>query len=92
MAGTIPVDGNLTMEDLAATLTREEQLAFEQLTALTVDPSQPRNLATFIAQDEQLGMLAICATGAAAQGAKILSTTAYVKQTQTKIDVYRLPL
>jgi hypothetical protein len=81
------------MEVLAATLTRNEQ-DFAQLTALTVDPaaSAHRNLATFIAQDDQLGELAICASGTASSGTKVLSTTAYVSGKQTTIDVYRLPL
>jgi hypothetical protein len=92
MAGTIPADGNLTMDTLAASLTNEEQLGFEQLTALTVDASAAGNLATFINQSTQLGALSICASGAASAGAKILSTIAYVSGKQTKIDVYRLPL
>ena len=47
MAGTIPVAGNLSMDNLAATLTKEEQLTFSQLTGLTPDESTtpPRNLA-----------------------------------------------
>jgi hypothetical protein len=93
MAGTIPVDdGNLSMDDLAATLTSQEQLAFEQLTVLTIDPAKPRNLATFIDQPNQVGKLAIVAKDAASQGTKILSTTAFVSGAKTDIDVYRLPL
>ncbi|MGD0521246.1 MAG: hypothetical protein ABSA48_08335 [Terracidiphilus sp.] len=82
------------MSDLAALLTEKEQLNFTQLTALTVDPSAgtKRNLATFIDQPNQLGALSICASGAASVGTKVLSTTAYVSGSQTKIDVYRLPL
>jgi len=91
MVGTIPAPGNLTMDGLAAALTRNEQ-DFSQLTTLTVDPAAGAkgNLATFIAQDNQLGSLSICASGAASQGTKILSTTAYISGAQTKIDVYRL--
>lgn len=37
MAGTVPVSGSLSMEDLAATLTKNEQLGFEQVTALSID-------------------------------------------------------
>ena len=92
MAGTIPADGNLTMDGLAASLTSEEQLGFEQLTALTADTTATRNLATFINQDKRLGALTIVASGATSQGTKLLSTTAYVSGTQTKIDVYRLTL
>jgi hypothetical protein len=79
------------MDGLAAALTRNEQ-DFSQLTTLTVDPAAGAkgNLATFIAQDNQLGSLSICASGAASQGTKILSTTAYISGAQTKIDVYRL--
>jgi len=91
MAGTIPVAGNLSMDNLAATLTSEEQLAFEQLTALTADTGQTRNLATFISQDKQLGKLAIVAKGASSQGTRILSTNAFISSAKTDIDVYRLP-
>ena len=80
------------MDDLAATLTGAEQGQFEQLTGLEADSAKPRNLATFIAQDNQLGELAICAGGAASSGTKVLSTTAYVSGKQTKIDLYRLAL
>lgn len=92
MAGTVPVAGNLSMQDLAATLTSAEQLQFEQLTALTFDTAQPRNLATFINQNNQLGMLAIVAKGAASKGTKILSVTAYIGGAKTAIDVYRLAI
>lgn len=92
MAGTVPVAGNLTMENLAATLTRNEQLAFEQVTALTIDPTQVRNLVTTVSQPQQLGALSICAAGAAIQGTKVLSTTVYISGAKTNIDLYRLPL
>lgn len=91
MAGTVPVAGDLPMDTLAATLASAEQLRFEQLTGLAVDPAKTRNHATFIDQQNQLGSLAICASGAASAGTKLLSTTAYVSGKQTKIDVYRLP-
>jgi hypothetical protein len=90
MAGTVPVSGDLTMDDLAATLTRREQSAFEQVTALTIDPAQTRNLVTTVSQPQQLGALSICAAGAASQGTKILSTTAYISGTKTNINLYRL--
>lgn len=91
MAGTTPVPGDLTMVDLAAALTRREQLAFEQVTALTIDSTQVRNLVTTVSQTKQLGALTICAAGASSQGTKVLSTTAYISGTKTAIDLYRLP-
>lgn len=91
VAGTAPVSGDLTMAELAATLTRREQLAFEQVTALTFDPAQARNLATTVAQVQQLGALSVCVAGAANNGTKVLSTTVYVSGTKTAIDLYRLP-
>jgi hypothetical protein len=90
MAGTVPVSGDLTMDDLAATLTRRDQSAFEQVTALTIDPAQTRNLVTTVSQPQQLGALSICAAGASSQGTKILSTTAYISGTKTNINLYRL--
>jgi len=60
------------------------------LTALAVDPAQPRNLATFVADPAQLGALLICASGSTGSGDKILSTTAYVSGAPIKIDLYRL--
>jgi len=92
MAGTIPVAGNLTMENLAGTLTSEEQLGFEQLTVLVADKSASRNLATFINQPAKLGALAICASGTPSAGTKVLSASIYVSGAQTQVDVYRLPL
>lgn len=91
MAGIYPVDGNLAMEELAATLTSKEQLEFMQLTGLAIDPAQPRNQATFINQNNQLGQLAIVAKEAASQGNKILSITVYIGGAKTEVDVYRLP-
>ena len=92
MVVTFPVAGNLSTQDLAATLTSAEQLNFEQLTALTFDTTQARNLATFISQSNQLGKLAIVAKGAASQGTKILSTTVYISSAKMGINVYRLPV
>ncbi|MGB7548968.1 MAG: hypothetical protein WBM14_14570 [Terracidiphilus sp.] len=91
-SSTIPADGSMTMENLAASLTSEEQLGFEQLTALTADTTATRNLATFVNQEKRLGGLAVVARGATSQGTKILSTTVYVSGTKTAVDVYRLPL
>ena len=91
MAGTVPVSGDLTMEGLAATLTRREQDAFEQVTDLSLDSTQPRNLVTTVSQSKQLGALSICPAGAASQGTKILSTTVYISGAKTNIDLYRLP-
>jgi hypothetical protein len=92
MAGTIPVAGNLTMENLAATLTSEEQLGFVQLTGLAADTNAIRNLAIFINQPTNLGPLAICASGIPSAGTKVLSTSVYVSGAQTQVDIYRLPL
>lgn len=90
MAGTVPVSGDLSMADLAATLTRREQLSFEQVTALSIDSTQARNLVTTVGQDQMLGTLQICASGASNKGTKVLSTTAYISGKQTRIDLYRL--
>lgn len=87
-----PVASNLSMQNLAATLTTEEQLAFKQLTGLAADSAMARNLATFINQGDQLGRLLIVARGESARGEKVLSTNAYISGTKTDIDVYRLPL
>jgi hypothetical protein len=94
VVGDIPIPGNLSMDDLAATITKQEQLAFTELTALKVDaaPAKKRNMGTFVAQPNQLGEISICAAGAKHQGHKLFSTTAYVLKKATKIDVYRLPL
>jgi hypothetical protein len=93
MLGTIPEPGDLSMSDLAARLTNKEQLDLVRLTALNVDPAaaSTRNLATFVDEQNQLGALSICAKGGASSGTKILSTTAFVSNTKTEIDVYRLP-
>lgn len=94
MPGTVPVNGNYSMGDLANYLTEKEQLDFTQLTALTIDSvtGQQRNLATFTPQPNQLGPLAICAKGASSSGTKLFTTTVYVSNAQTSIDVYRLAL
>src|ERR1700743_134603 len=90
MAGTIPVSGKFTMQKLADTLTRHEELTFEQVTGLAIDPTKVGNLVTTIGQPTQLGPLAICAKGAKQDGDKILSTTAYITGVKKQIDVYRL--
>ena len=79
------------MDALAATLTRNEQLDFERVTALTVDNTQPRNLVTTVNDASALGALSICAAGAAGNGTKLLSTTAYISGSQQAIDLYRQP-
>ncbi len=90
MAGTVPVSGDFTMQKLADTLTRREQLADERVTALTIDTTQPRNLVTTVSEPQQLGALAICAAGGSNPGTKMFSTTAYISGAKTKIDLYRL--
>ncbi len=92
MPGTIPVSGNLSLEDLAATLTSHEQLAFEQVTALSIDPTRVRNLVTTVAQPQQLGPLALSPSGQPAHGTRLLSTIAYILGTKASVDLLRLPL
>jgi hypothetical protein len=93
MVGTFAVAGNLSMSNLAATLTRNEA-DFTRLTALEVDtrPGSSQNMATFENEDDQLGQLGIVARGAASPGTKILSPTVFINNTKTDIDVYRLAL
>lgn len=81
------------MGDLANVLTSQEQLDRTRVTALTVDTAagSTGNLVTFVAEPVQLGALAICASGAASQGTKIMSTTININGTATGVDVYRLP-
>lgn len=92
MVGTVPQPGNLSMSDLADHLTQKEQDNLTQLTVLTYDPTtgSQKNLATFVAQPNQLGALAIVASGDGSAGALIQSTTAYILGAQKKVDVYRL--
>jgi hypothetical protein len=80
------------MGDLANILTGQEQLDRSQVTALTVDSAagSTGNLVTFIANAAQLGSLAICASGSANPGTKVLSTTIKINGTATQVDVYRL--
>ncbi|HWG21345.1 MAG TPA: hypothetical protein VG225_12515 [Terracidiphilus sp.] len=90
MAGTIPVAGDMKVENLAATLTTEEQLKFERLTVLEVDPNKVGNLATFENEPKRKGALAIVARGVNSPGIKILSPTVFISGTKTDVDVYRL--
>ncbi len=94
MVGDIPISGNLSMADLAATITANEQLEFKQLTALMIDTGSnpPKNLGTFINQPDQLGELAIVAAGAASAGTKLFSTKVYLLSKLTNVDLYRLPI
>ncbi len=89
MAGEITVSGNLTMENLAATLTKLEQVGFEQVTGLAIDPAQVRNRVTTVAQTQQLGVLSICTAGAAHDGTKILTAKVYISGVTKAIDLYR---
>ena len=89
MPGTVPVPGDMSMDDLAATLTSHEQLTFEQLTSLAPDDSHARNLATFVAQNNTLGELCICASGTTGTGTKLFTTSAFIHGEKAKIDVYR---
>jgi hypothetical protein len=92
MVGITPVSGDLSMEDLAATLTSDEQMGFQEVTGLAIDPAAPRNLVTTISQPNAPGPLAIVARGADSAGTKFLSPTVYISGTKTDVDVYRLPL
>ena len=89
MAGIKPVSGGLTMDGLAATLNRREQLDMEQITALAIDPTQTRNLVTTVDQTQQLGTISIYAAGATQAGTIIISTTAYISGVETLIELYR---
>lgn len=92
MPANVPISGSLTMDNLAASLTVHEQLVFQEVTALTVDKTQIRNLVTTIDQPNQLGALAICASGAQCAGTKLFSTTVYISGSKSAVDVYRLQL
>ncbi len=90
MPANVPISGTLTMDNLAASLTAHEQLVFQEVTALTADATQVQNLVTTVSQPNQLGALAICASGANSAGTKLFSTTAYISGAKSAVDVYRL--
>lgn len=90
MNGTFPVSAELSMEVLASTLTTQEQLDRVRVTALIQDSAQPRNLVTFVAEEQVLGDLRICQAGEPCEGKKLLSSTVYIANVSTKIDLYRL--
>jgi hypothetical protein len=98
MVGDFPAPGNMSMSGLAAYLTDKEQLNLAQVTKLVVDPAAEKksNIATYIAQPDQLGAVLICASGAkpdqTTDTTPPLSTTAYISGIKTAIDIYRLPL
>jgi len=92
MAGTVPISGDLSMADLADRLIKQEQLGFQQVTALAKDTTQVRNLMTTVSQPNQLGALTIVAAGGASPGTKVLSANVYISGTATDIDLYRQPL
>ena len=90
MTGTVPVAGELSLANLSASLTYHEQLEFLRVTALVVDPAQPRNLVTFVDEQNDLGPIAVCAKDATSPGTKLFTTNIYVEKTKTDVDVYRL--
>lgn len=90
MAGTYPVDGNLSMADLAAKLTAKERTEFLRLTGLTADSIRIRNLATFVIESYRQGNVAIVAAGAASRGTLLLSSPIYIGGAKIRVDVYRL--
>ena len=94
MVGMVPIAGSYSMNDIANTITRHEQLGFAKLTALFADLNLPgQNLATFIPCNTQFGAVAIVATGTSSPGTPIITnTTIYVNSTKTAVDVYHLPL
>jgi hypothetical protein len=90
MSANIPILGTLTMDNLASSLTVHEQLVFQEVTALTVDTTRVGNLVTTVDQPNELGALAICASGAQSAGTKLFSTNAYISGVKSAVDVYRL--
>jgi hypothetical protein len=93
MAKTVSVSGNLSKEDLAATLTRKEQLGLLELKTLVQSPSSDgTNQAGFENQPNQLGELAVVDAGATSSGSKLFSTKAFILKKLSNIDIYRLPL
>jgi hypothetical protein len=92
MSKSYIVPGDLSMADLAATLTRQEQLKFQQLEDLKQSPENDgKNSATFKETAAQLGPLTIVDSGAASSGKKLFETKALILQKLTSIDVYRSP-
>ena len=85
------ISGNLTLADLASSLTAQEQLNFQQVTGLAAHATQVLNVVTTVDQPKQLGILSIVASGKPSPGAKLLSETVYVLGVKTPVDVYRLP-
>ncbi len=90
MPTDVPISGTLTMDVLAASLTTNEQLNFQEVTALAADSTQVQNLVTTKDQPNQLGALSLCATGATSPGTKLFSTTVYISSEKKAVDVYRL--
>ena len=90
MTGTVPVSGQLSMQQLADTLTKYEQLDFQRVTGLVADHANSRNLVTFTPESQRLGRIAIFATGNASSGTKFLSAIALISGAETHIDLCRL--
>ena len=92
MSSTKAVSGDLSMEDLAASLTTYEQLVFEEVKDLKADDATSKNIVTIVDCPNQLGALFICKAGGASGGNKLFSATAFISDHKMEVDVYRLPL
>lgn len=92
MSYTKPVSGDLSMENLAASLTTYEQLVFEKVSVLKADATSSKNILTLEDCPDQLGALFICKAGGASGGNKLFTTTAFISGHKLDVDVYRLPL
>jgi hypothetical protein len=92
MSKTYSVPGDLSKEDLAATLTKQEQLKFLQLEGLKQSTeNDKKNSASFKESATQLGPLAIVDSGASSAGKKLFGTKALILKELASVDVYRLP-
>jgi hypothetical protein len=93
MAGTYPVAGDETLDQLSDTLTTHESLRREQLTGLVADTggTGKRNLATFENRTQDAGSLTVVKAGATSSGTKIFAKKSiYVQGVLTDVDVYRM--
>ncbi len=86
------VPGDLSKADLAATLTKQEQLRFQELEDLKQSTeNDKKNSASFKESTTQMSALAIVDSGVASAGKKLFATKALVLKELTSVDVYRLP-
>ncbi len=92
MTGTVPVSGQLSLQQLADTLTKYEQYDFQRVTGLVADHAGSRNLVTLTPEPQRLGRIAVASTGSTGSGVKFLSAIVYVSGVETHVDLYRLPI